>query len=267
MPDIRTLGLTISRALDSFQEAQNSVRSRSASAPPSTPALDDRYLIASGASDAWLEHDGEIARWLGTGWQYVAPQEGFTLWVDDEDEQITFDGVTWRSGGEVGEAGGAFLRDGSLPLTGDMNAGNQRIKSVGAPRADTDAARLVDIFAIGSAAYVADEPLGALRAVAVTAPGRLRYARLPEVSALAPVGITTAASLTGGIVQMQTQGVLQDPFFTFAPGPVLLGLNGVLTQEQPAGVLIRVVMGFAVATDTMVIRIGAPLQLAAAAGG
>lgn len=41
-----------------------------------------------------------------------------------------------------------FLKDGSVALTGAMNAGAQRITNLGAPVADTDAARLADLHAI-----------------------------------------------------------------------------------------------------------------------
>jgi len=41
-----------------------------------------------------------------------------------------------------------FLKDGSVALTGPMDAGGQRITNVGAPVVDTDVARLADLFAL-----------------------------------------------------------------------------------------------------------------------
>jgi hypothetical protein len=41
-----------------------------------------------------------------------------------------------------------FLKDGSVSLTGPMNAGGQRITNVGAPTVDTDVARLADLYAL-----------------------------------------------------------------------------------------------------------------------
>lgn len=41
-----------------------------------------------------------------------------------------------------------FLKDGSVALTGTMNAGGQRITNVGAPTVDTDVARLADLYAL-----------------------------------------------------------------------------------------------------------------------
>lgn len=41
-----------------------------------------------------------------------------------------------------------FLKDGSVTLTGAMNAGGQRLTNLGAPTVDTDAARLADLYAM-----------------------------------------------------------------------------------------------------------------------
>jgi hypothetical protein len=111
--------------------------------------------------------------------------------------------------------------------------------------------------------YVADEPLSALRVVRVAAPGRLRYARPPEVEALAPIGLTTGASSTNQFVQLATRGPVRDASWHWTAGlPVLLGADGFLVQEQPDGIDVMLVVGQAIATDTIVIRIEAPIHLA-----
>jgi hypothetical protein len=111
--------------------------------------------------------------------------------------------------------------------------------------------------------WYADEPLSALRVVRVAATNRLRYARPPELEALAPLGITTAACSTGQIVQLATRNTVQDSSWHWTVGvPVLLGANGVLVQIQPAELSVMLVIGVAIATDTIVIRIGAPIDLA-----
>ena len=110
---------------------------------------------------------------------------------------------------------------------------------------------------------IADEPLSALHVVRAAGPGHVRLARPPELEALAPLGVTVTAGQTGAEVQLRRSGVLQDPFFSFVAGnPVLLGLNGALVQAQPSGLLIQLVIGWAIASDTIVVRIGVPLQLA-----
>ena len=110
---------------------------------------------------------------------------------------------------------------------------------------------------------IADEPLSPLHVVRSAGPGHVLYARPPEFEALAPLGVTVTAAQAGHEVQLRRAGVLQDPFFSFTPGrPVLLGLDGALVQSQPSGLLVQVVVGWAIATDTIVVRIGVPLQLA-----
>jgi hypothetical protein len=111
--------------------------------------------------------------------------------------------------------------------------------------------------------YVADEPLSALRVVRAASPGRLRYARPGEVEALAPIGVTTGASSTGQRVQLATRGPLSDASWHWTAGvPVLLGADGSLVQQQPVGQSVMVVIGLAIATDTIVIRMAAPIDLA-----
>jgi hypothetical protein len=110
--------------------------------------------------------------------------------------------------------------------------------------------------------YTADEALSALRVVRLAAAGHVVLARPPELQAQAPVGVTTAAAMMGGQVELRTHGEMQDASWSWTVGPVLLSRDGVLTQSQPAGIGFLVVIGFATASDTLLVRIGAPLQLA-----
>jgi hypothetical protein len=68
---------------------------RDLASPPSSPADGDRYLVASGASGAWTGKDGKIAAWQDGAWAFFAPQEGWHLWVADEDILLVFDGASW----------------------------------------------------------------------------------------------------------------------------------------------------------------------------
>jgi hypothetical protein len=111
--------------------------------------------------------------------------------------------------------------------------------------------------------YVAGEDLSALRVVRLGAPGQVVLARPPELEAQAPLGITTIAANAGGTVTVRSRGELQDNSWSWSVGqPVLLGLDGALTQAQPPGLPVLLVVGFATALDTMVVRIGTPLTLA-----
>ncbi len=70
------------------------VEQRDLSAPPGSPSDGDRYLIASGATGAWATHDGEIGIYYD-GWDFLVPQEGWRLWIKDEDSYLVYDGTGW----------------------------------------------------------------------------------------------------------------------------------------------------------------------------
>lgn len=112
--------------------------------------------------------------------------------------------------------------------------------------------------------YVADEVISPLSVVRMTDDGeRVAVARMPEPEALAPIGIATQAAQAGGSVTVRSSGPVSDPTWNWIPGrPVLLGAGGALTQDQPLGMTHLVVIGYALDADTILIRIGLPIQLA-----
>lgn len=81
------------RTLDAL--VQLGVLDRDLSAPPVSPADGDRYLVASGATDAWASNDGKVAAWQDGAWAFLAPKAGWLLWVADEDRLLGFDGTAW----------------------------------------------------------------------------------------------------------------------------------------------------------------------------
>jgi len=48
--------------------------------PPNDPLPGDVVTIAAGAGGDWAGQDGRLAFWDGTGWQFIAPQEGWLAW-------------------------------------------------------------------------------------------------------------------------------------------------------------------------------------------
>ena len=85
---------------------------------------------------------GEIQRTEGTG----APgtTDTYTMYDSGGGEIGTF---TIYNGTD-GTGSGDFKSDGSVPMTGDLNAGGHRVTNVGAPTADDDAVRQSDIKAV-----------------------------------------------------------------------------------------------------------------------
>lgn len=102
------------RALDAI--VQLAVLDRDFTAPPATPSDGDRFIVAVGANGDWAGHDGSIAAWQDGAWMFYAPQEGWLVWIGDEQTLVAYDGAAWVS---VGGGGGGAV--GSLnPATGGL---------------------------------------------------------------------------------------------------------------------------------------------------
>jgi len=71
------------RAIDAIMHI--SVADRDLLAPPFSPPDGVRYMVAASATGAWAGHAGEIAAWQDGAWAFYPLQEGWTLWVEDED--------------------------------------------------------------------------------------------------------------------------------------------------------------------------------------
>jgi hypothetical protein len=89
---------------------QLAVASRATATPPPTPVDGVRYLVPAAATGEWVGSAGKIALRMEGAWRYIAPVEGFVLWVADEDKFLAFNGAIWA------EVGGAAPT--TLPLLG-----------------------------------------------------------------------------------------------------------------------------------------------------
>lgn len=69
--------------------------------PPGSPTEGDVYIVAASATGAWTGREGDIAYYASGAWKFVDPNEGLTLWVNDEDALYTFNGTTWGSAGNI----------------------------------------------------------------------------------------------------------------------------------------------------------------------
>lgn len=92
---------------------QNGAVDRHLQVPPTSPNVNDLYIVANGASGVWEGKDNQIA-FYDNGWKYLNPREGSTLWVNDEDCLYSFNGSVWvqsssgsSSEGNPGGDGGA----------------------------------------------------------------------------------------------------------------------------------------------------------------
>jgi hypothetical protein len=81
------------RRLDAL--VQPGVVDRDLSAPPGSPAEGACYIVASGATGAWVGREGEIAAYQDAAWTFYTPREGWIVWVCDENLLCAWDGSAW----------------------------------------------------------------------------------------------------------------------------------------------------------------------------
>jgi hypothetical protein len=68
---------------------------RDLTAPPSSPADGDTYLVKATATGAWTGKDGDIAFAVDGDWRFAAPFAGLSAYVVDETKLIVFTGSAW----------------------------------------------------------------------------------------------------------------------------------------------------------------------------
>jgi hypothetical protein len=66
--------------------------------PPSAPTAGQCWILGTAPIGAWEGRAGSIAAWTGGGWRFVAPREGLSAWVADENMLARHDGTTWTVG-------------------------------------------------------------------------------------------------------------------------------------------------------------------------
>nr|WP_198162982.1 DUF2793 domain-containing protein [Sphingobium sp. TCM1] len=82
--------------------------------PPAGPAIGQCWIVAAGASGAWIGHEENIACWTEGGWRFVAPQAGARMAIADRGHELCHDGAEWSD---------APLRSDGLYLEGEKVIG------------------------------------------------------------------------------------------------------------------------------------------------
>lgn len=99
----------------------------------------------------------------------------------------------------------------------------------------------------------AGEALGGHRAVKLDSDGKAYYVSPSDADVDAIVGVTSGASSQDTPVNIVLNGEMTENSWTWTPGPVWLGANGVLTQTVPtSGAVVRV--GTALGATTMFVE-------------
>lgn len=81
------------RVLDTL--VQLAVLDRDLTAPPSSPAEGQRWIVKTGATGLWAGHANAVAAWQDGSWQYSVPQIGWTAFVIDEGTLVVWNGTAW----------------------------------------------------------------------------------------------------------------------------------------------------------------------------
>ena len=78
------------------------------------------------------------------------------------------------------------------------------------------------------------------RFVAAAPDGHVRYPDIDDPEdAFLLVGLTLGAALAGAPIEVQAAGPVEEPSWTWSPGPIFVGPAGVLTQSRPGGAWLR----------------------------
>ena len=62
--------------------------------PPASPVAGDSYILGSTPTGAWAGQAKALAFYT-TGWNFIAPWEGLTVWANDVNTLYTYDGANW----------------------------------------------------------------------------------------------------------------------------------------------------------------------------
>lgn len=108
--DVATWGKVQEHVTNSLNglDWQNSVLSQVEEDPTSiSPSTGDRYIIPSSGTGDWSGKEDQIAEWNGTSWDYIYPNEGFAVHVEDEGVWYNFpsSGTGWVNMGSVVDHG------------------------------------------------------------------------------------------------------------------------------------------------------------------
>lgn len=113
-----------------------------------------------------------------------------------------------------------------------------------------------------SVTLVAGATLSGHRVVTKASNGTAVYADNLTVGA-EPLWLTLGAALSGADVDAQSSGVVDEPSWSWTPGPIYLGSNGLLTQTLPGAPAFLCQVGYATSPTSIVLDRQPSIQLAA----
>jgi len=94
-PNLRLRGVAGSKLLEA--RGFLVVEDRTHTAPPGSPVNEAAYIVASPATGDFATHEGDVAIYntVQVAFAFLAPVEGDTVYVKDEDTHYTYTGAAW----------------------------------------------------------------------------------------------------------------------------------------------------------------------------
>lgn len=143
-------------------EWQDSVKSKTTTTPPTTPAKDDRYLIPAGATGVWSGKTNQIAHWNGSAWEYYTPAVGWSVYVDDENKNYVYStDKKWVRSGEANQniVAGAGLTGGGQGDEITLNIGQGNGITVGPDNISVKAYKGITVNSNGVAVNIDNDSI------------------------------------------------------------------------------------------------------------
>ncbi len=82
------------------------IQEQGATTPPASPGVGDVYALGINAIDAWAGQEDTLAKWNGSFWQFIAPQEGWLAWNLQTNALLAYQAGSWQAaGGSFSELG------------------------------------------------------------------------------------------------------------------------------------------------------------------
>jgi hypothetical protein len=203
--------------------------------PPTSPSPGDRYLLAGATpTGAWAGHQEEIAYLVGDSWEFLAPQEGWVVYVADENDRYEYSGSGWVlfevGGGSVTveglDTGADTVTDVTTiqfdnAMVEDQGGGVVKVTPVGSAGGAADGHGVLTTLAISSNTITLDHSLGADFVVTLNA----------------NVTTVTHSNPTNGAANWFSLKVIQDGTGgrTFAPPASWIYPSGVAAYTASAG--------------------------------
>ena len=113
--------------------ASRAVKDRDLTAPPGSPSDGDAYICAASASGDWAGKDLHVAVFVIDAWEFITPEEGNEVYLQDENVVCFYNGSQW-----IARGGFVTLADASTVAWDTSKASNAKVtfttsRTIGAP--------------------------------------------------------------------------------------------------------------------------------------